>query len=87
MEENRQVNRQVRQLSDPSATTRRQAVAALSDLGGPEATGALVGCLTDSDPQVRYRAVDALAKLGAGSAVPRIGTPLTTRYRWFESPR
>ncbi len=56
-------------LTDPSPIVRRTAGDALSDLGNPQATAAMVTALSDASGLVRWRAARFLNELGDASAV------------------
>ncbi|GAA4810708.1 MerR family transcriptional regulator [Tomitella cavernea] len=54
----------------PDAAVRRRAVAALAELGGPDAIAVLQGALGDGDAEVRERAAVAVGSAGGTDAVP-----------------
>jgi HEAT repeats/PBS lyase HEAT-like repeat len=49
---------------------------ALGEIGDPRADGPLIGVLGDDDPSIRVFAIQALEKLGAREALPRLRTLL-----------
>jgi len=65
--------------------TRRQAILALGKAGAANAAGAIIECLSDSDPQLRYVAVSALDEIDVDDvdAVGRAIEPLLADSDWL----
>ena len=56
-------------LKDVDAGVRRQAAAALGEIGNTRAVPGLIDALKDADPDVRQRAISALGEIGDARAV------------------
>jgi len=69
---NRNIQRQIARLRSRDPDTRYQAAGCLGDAGDPAAVGPLAALLTDPESGVRWKAAEALGKLGP----PAVG-PLT----------
>src|SRR5580765_6874636 len=59
-------------LKDTDAGVRRQAAAALGDIGNARAVTGLIDALKDADPDVRQHALSALGEIGDRRAVTAI---------------
>lgn len=59
-------------LKDTDAGVRRQAAAALGEIGNPRAVPSLIEALKDADPDMRQRAISALGEIGDARAVGAI---------------
>src|SRR5438093_5349345 len=63
-------------LKDVDAGVRRQAAAALGEIGNARAVPGLMDALKDTDPDVRQRAISALGEIGDARAVSGIAGAL-----------
>jgi HEAT repeat protein len=54
------------------ADDRTRAILSLGERGDPRAVVALTACCLDKDPAIRMNAIDALARLKSGRAVPTL---------------
>lgn len=67
------------------ADDRTRAIQSLGERGDPRAVVTLTECCLDKDPEIRMNAIDALARLKSGRAVPTLAGRLEDQGELLEN--